>query len=94
MLRELGGWRRAVPKPVRDMQNPNVTMRTRARPGMRPANQLGSRAKCFRKKSSRYLQTFQHPPFDHGLEFPAGTQVEYAKATAHIRGIGRLWQNS
>src|SRR5438046_2369012 len=65
-----------------------------ARPGRNLANQLGSRANCFHKGYNRCLWMFQHPLFDQGLEFPAGTLVGFAKGTARILGIGRRWHSS
>jgi len=94
MWLELGGQPRAVPKLVRDMQNPSVGTLRRGHPGMRPANQLGSPPKCIRKKSNRCSPTFQHPPFEHGLEFRAGTLVGFVKDTARIHGTGRRLRSS
>ncbi len=65
MLRESGLSQLKIPKPVCDMQNRNVGLRTRAPRGMHPASQLGSPVKCSCKKSSRYLQTVPHLQFDH-----------------------------
>src|ERR1019366_925554 len=66
----------------------------RARLGTHRSNQLGLRVKCSLKKSSHCLRTFRHPPFDQGLEFPAGTRAGFAKATARIHGTGWRWRNS
>ena len=43
------------------------------------SNQLGLPAKCSLNKSSRCLQTSRQPPFDQGLEFPAGTRAGFAR---------------
>ena len=63
------------------------------RNGTNRRSQLGSQAKCFCKKSSRFSRALRHPPFDHGLEFPGGTRAGFAKATARIHAIGRLLRN-
>jgi hypothetical protein len=60
---------------------------------MHRSNQLGLRAKCSRKKSNHCSRAFQHPSFDHGLEFRAGTQAGFVRATAHIGGIGWRLRN-
>src|SRR5213080_3865886 len=94
MLRESGLSQLKIPKPVCDMQNRNVGMRTRAPRGMHPASQLGSRAKCFRKKSNRCLRMLQPPLFDHGLAFPVGTQAGFARAIDRMHDTGKHWRNS
>src|SRR5260370_27926121 len=66
----------------------------RARNGMNRSNQRGSRAKCSRSESSRYLRTFKPLRFDHELASRVGTRVGFAKATALIHGTGSRWQNS
>src|SRR6266566_4077454 len=86
MLRESGLSQLKIPKPVCDMQNRNVGMRTRAPRGMHPASQLGSRAKSSCKKSNRCSRTFQHLPFDHDWEFLAGTLGGFDKVIARIHG--------
>jgi hypothetical protein len=63
------------------------------RHGTNRSNRLGLRAKLFRNKSRGCSRTFQHLPFGDGLEFPAGTRVGFAKATARIRDTGRRWRN-
>ncbi|PYV50026.1 MAG: hypothetical protein DMG98_28605 [Acidobacteria bacterium] len=86
--RKLDVQQREIPKLALNMQNPSAGTRRRALPGMHPCNQVGSRAKCFRKKSNRCLPTFQRPPFDHELASRAGTQAAFGRATVHIPGIG------
>jgi len=65
MLRESGLSQLKIPKPVCDMQNRNVGMRTRAPRGMHPASQLGSLAKYFHNEFGRCSRVFQLLRFDH-----------------------------
>ena len=93
MLRALARWLHAARKLVLNMWPRGDGTHKRARNGMHRGNQLGLRANCSRNKSSRYLRTFQHLRFGHGLEFPAGTRVGFVKATARIHGTGWRWRN-
>src|ERR1022692_2551244 len=63
------------------------------RHGTSPANQLGLLPRSFRKESSRCLPVFQLQSFDHRLEFLAGTQAGFDRATNRIRDIGRCLRN-
>ena len=58
-----------------------------------PANQRGSPPTCSRRKFSRCSPVCQPQLSDHGLEFLAGMQVGFDRATGHIRDIGRRWRN-
>ena len=71
------------------MQNPSVGTPRRGHPGMHPANQLGSRAKCFHGKSSRCSQVFPPLQFDQAYKCPAGTRGGFVWATARTPVI---WQ--
>src|SRR5216684_3262825 len=75
------------------MRNPSVGTPTRGHPGMRPANQLGSRTKYIREKFSHGLRASQRLLFDHALESHAGTRAGFGEGTARIHGIGWGWRN-
>ena len=85
----LGIPRKRLPK----KRQRTVSTRRRGLLGIPRSNRHGSRGRCFRKKFSQHLRTPQLRPSQSGLEFPAGTRVGFAKATARIRGIGRRWRS-
>jgi hypothetical protein len=93
MPRELGELQRVARKLVPNMWHRGDGTHRHVRHGTHRSNQLGLRAKYSRNESSRYSRVFQHQPFDHGLEFPAGTRAGFAKATVRIHGTGWRWRD-
>jgi hypothetical protein len=92
MLRALAAWLHAARKLVLNTWPRGDGTHRHARHGTRRRSRLGSRAKGSRNKSSRCSRALQPLLFGNGLEFPGGTRVGFAKATALIHGTGWHWR--
>src|SRR5208282_5469359 len=93
MLPDLDGSRDILPQRSQRNRRLSVSMRKRDLPGHRRASLHGSQVKHICRKFNPYSRECRAQLLRHGLEFPVGTRVGFAKATIRTRGIGRSWRN-
>jgi hypothetical protein len=92
MLPGLDRSRDILPKRSQRKRRLSVSMRKRDPPGHQRGSPHGSQFKCICRKFNLCSLECRAQLLRHGLEFPAGTRVGFAKAIDRTQGTGLGWQ--